>query len=320
MRICNQPTITIAIQGNSWKQLTTGQFYNCALSTTDQAYCWGYNRDGQLGNNDNNLPNSNVPVAVFQEDSVLKGEKLTKIKSGINTTCALTTENKLYCWGSNHSGMLGNKDYSDTVSYKPVLVNKPIEQTVPQRFINELDIIDFSVGSAHICALDTLKNVYCWGSSAYGELGLGSSNTQMKTNIVNAFIDHDVEKVATGDNYTCILASDKNIYCTGRNDVGQLGLGTTRWAAASPSYSAYAHITQIASGDYTDNVTDLEAKQASVCLVDGNNDVYCWGYNAKGQAGKHPSSEADSSRYSIILPATQYQAETRQYYTEYSMV
>ncbi|NTW61272.1 prepilin-type N-terminal cleavage/methylation domain-containing protein, partial [Candidatus Saccharibacteria bacterium] len=37
----------------AWKKVATGGNHSCAVTSSGQAYCWGFNNNGQLGNNSN---------------------------------------------------------------------------------------------------------------------------------------------------------------------------------------------------------------------------------------------------------------------------
>ncbi len=99
---------------------TMADDFSCALSAAGAAYCWGYNVDGELGNNSNTQ--STTPVAVYT-GGVLSGVPLAQISAGAWHTCALDTTYQAYCWGLNSSGQLGNN--STTSSTVPVVVQRP---------------------------------------------------------------------------------------------------------------------------------------------------------------------------------------------------
>ena len=75
-----------------------------------KAYCWGYNDEGQLGNN--TTTDSSVPVAV-DTSGVLAGATVTAITAGYGHTCAVA-DGKAYCWGDNHAGQLGNNSHHES--------------------------------------------------------------------------------------------------------------------------------------------------------------------------------------------------------------
>ena len=96
------------LSGKTLKSIVANSYddgYTCAIASDDLAYCWGYNSYGQLGNN--STANSSVPVAVTTS-GVLSGKTIKSITAGSFGTCALASDNQLYCWGRNLYGELGN--------------------------------------------------------------------------------------------------------------------------------------------------------------------------------------------------------------------
>jgi alpha-tubulin suppressor-like RCC1 family protein len=106
-----------ALAGQTITQVTVGAYDTCALDAAGDAYCWGLNSYGQLG--DGSTTNSAVPVAV-NTGGALAGKSLIQVSAGIWHTCALDAAGAPYCWGGNASGELGDDSYSP--SAVPVLV------------------------------------------------------------------------------------------------------------------------------------------------------------------------------------------------------
>jgi hypothetical protein len=74
----------------------------CALATTGQAYCWGGNNRGQLG--DGTTTQRLVPTPVFQ-----RGLVFSAIAAGGDHGCALEQgSGQPFCWGDNPAGQLGD--------------------------------------------------------------------------------------------------------------------------------------------------------------------------------------------------------------------
>ncbi|AKV00439.1 hypothetical protein AKJ09_07102 [Labilithrix luteola] len=73
----------------------------CAVGISGKAYCWGANDSGQAGDGTQDHAYDATKVVG------LPGP-VARIKTTPNTTCALLTSGKVYCWGSNYNGQLGN--------------------------------------------------------------------------------------------------------------------------------------------------------------------------------------------------------------------
>jgi alpha-tubulin suppressor-like RCC1 family protein len=92
-----------------------GAAHSCALTTSGGVQCWGFNPQGELGNN---LSNTAVRVAVSALSS-----GVSALATGNQHNCVLMTAGGVRCWGSNGSGELGNN--STTKSNVPVEVVEP---------------------------------------------------------------------------------------------------------------------------------------------------------------------------------------------------
>jgi alpha-tubulin suppressor-like RCC1 family protein len=92
-------------------EVSAGEEFACALTAGGGVVCWGYNFDGELGNNTG--VNSSVPVPV---SGLTSG--VTAISVGALSACALTATGSVFCWGLNDGGELGN----GTTTTSPVRV------------------------------------------------------------------------------------------------------------------------------------------------------------------------------------------------------
>jgi alpha-tubulin suppressor-like RCC1 family protein len=128
--------------------------HTCALTKTGDAYCWGTDSYGQLG--DSGAANQADPV------EVKGGIAFSAITAGGYHTCALATGGSAYCWGRNDSGQLG--DGSRTNAHVPVAV------------AGGLTFAGISAGASHTCGVTTNGAAYCWGDNAYGQLGDGTTS------------------------------------------------------------------------------------------------------------------------------------------------
>lgn len=150
------------LSGKTVTKVATGRQFGCAATSEPNVYCWGYNLDGQYGNN--TRASSLKPVLVTTTGSSdLVGKTPTKLTAGKAHVCAVTTENKLYCWGYNALGQLG--DGTNISRFTPMQVQGPLAS---------LNVTDVSAQDYSTCAVASGK-AYCWGSNDYGQVGNGTS-------------------------------------------------------------------------------------------------------------------------------------------------
>jgi hypothetical protein len=85
--------------GLAFDRVTAGLHHSCGETTRNQAYCWGANYAGQLG--DGSVTQRLTPVAVAG------GHAFAELSAGYQHTCGKTPAGAGYCWGDNSSGQLG---------------------------------------------------------------------------------------------------------------------------------------------------------------------------------------------------------------------
>jgi alpha-tubulin suppressor-like RCC1 family protein len=183
--------------------VSAGLFHTCAIKSGG-LLCWGNNFDSQVGN-ESCQPSCSTPVQV----SGLRSG-VAEVSAGAFHTCALLTDGRVKCWGSNEGGSLGDGTEIDRKT--PVFV----------RGLSGVQAV--SVGGLHTCALLESGGVKCWGSNSYGELGDGTKKDR-KTPVAVRGLSSGVQQIAAGGGHTCALLSGGGIRCWGSNRYGQLGNG-----------------------------------------------------------------------------------------------
>ena len=261
-----------ALSGKTITAIAAGYYHTIALDSEGKVYAWGDNGYGQLGNN--STTHSNIPVAV-NISGVLSGKTITAIAAGTFHTVALDSDEKIYAWGWNKFGQLG--DNTTTNSNVPIAVNT-------SGVLSGKTITVIAAGCRHTVALDSDGKVYAWGDNEYGQLGDNStSDSHVPTSGVLS--DKTITAIATGVFHTVALDSDGKIYAWGANAYGQLGDNSTTRShvpvevVASGVLSGKT-ITAIATGHYHTLALDSEGK------------VYTWGYNNYGQLGDNSTTNS----------------------------
>jgi len=184
----------------------------CALTQGGGVYCWGRKTDGNLTQTGKDESYA-VPILDKPDTPIASAQELVV---GYRHACYANAAGEVYCWGMNLNGMLG--DGSEKDSLYPVQV----------KMLNGVAML--SAGVDYTCALlgsgADAGRVACWGSSAFGVLGIGApaSNTDCAglckltpTRVhtgPSTFLE-DVVAIASGDQLSCALRSDHSLWCWG---------------------------------------------------------------------------------------------------------
>ena len=146
---------------------------NCFVDDKGKVYTWGENYYGQLGNG-TDVEYSNEPICISDiPENALNGKNIVEVQSG-DTMIAIDSEGKVYTWGDNIFGLLGN---GTDVEYS----NEPIcISDIPDNALNGKNIVEVqSYGLLEEdddtkIALDSEGKVYTWGGNLRGSLGNGT--------------------------------------------------------------------------------------------------------------------------------------------------
>lgn len=285
-------------------QIAVGKYHSCALTTAGAVTCWGYNSDGQLG--DNTTTFRTAPVAVSGLSS-----GVVEIAAGNNHTCALMGSGTMKCWGENANGQIGDgtsvgkliptdvTGLSGTITKIAAGVSSscalfdtgglmcwgtPAGNGSLSNALSPVAVTGLSSGVSKIsmgtinCAIMTTGQAKCWGTNVQGQIGNG--NTTDRVNPTNvSVVPASVVSIASKDRSSCAVLSTGQVKCWGENDNGQLGNNST-----TDSLSA-VNVLGLDSG-----ITAIAAGRWHYCAQTESGDVKCWGQNTYFQAGANYSN------------------------------
>ncbi len=200
--------------GEAFTAVSIGSYNACALSTLNDIFCWGFKQQGILGvsTTDGFFDHPYKRISTFKDknENLLSNIKFKKISLGSRMrnyddltlegkisgdsgtssanpryvhACAISTDNKIYCWGSNNLGQLGINKSSAQLAFTEI----PTEIYLTGDN-SDIAFSGVSTGTFHTCAIGTKNNqekIFCWGSYFNGKLGLGADTvTQAQPVIV----------------------------------------------------------------------------------------------------------------------------------------
>ena len=239
--------------------LSAGGTHTCGVTIGGEAYCWGSETSGQLGNGVSGPSATGVPQA-------LQGDlSFTSISAGATHACGVTQGGAAYCWGAGLSGQLGNGATGSAA--------------VPTAVAGDLVFTEVSAGGEHTCGITQVGDGYCWGDGASGQLGNGTKSSSASPVQVQFPIGDErlfLRTMSAGGRYTCAIVSSGAL-CWGLNDAGQLGDGTTTTRDTPVEVPGGLPFIGISAG--------IPLFAASTCGIKSDLIVYCWGSGQSGQLG-----------------------------------
>ena len=154
-------------------------------------------------------------IGVIQVEVVPETENEITISPNVITngshTISLRTDGKVFTWGDNTYGQLGNGTVKTS--------DEPVEVTFPEGTI----ITQIAAGENHNVALDSNGNVWTWGRNNNYQIGNTRANQYTPYKVSNL---PKVIKISAGNNNTMVITENSELYAWGLNAYGDLGLGT----------------------------------------------------------------------------------------------
>ncbi len=191
-------------------QIEAGAFHTLALKSDGTVWAWGFNENGQLG--DNSTANRSIPVQVGAGVAGFTG--IIAISAGDSHSMALKSDGTVWIWGGNQFGQIGNGTASTT------------NQLVPAQNAALSNIAQISAGAFHNLALNKSGRIFVWGDNLNGQVGNGAAGVPQTTPVQNATVENVLEIETSGfTNYARLR--DGAVFAWGLNDIGEIGDGTT---------------------------------------------------------------------------------------------
>lgn len=243
--------VPIGIPQLAFRGIVAGAYHTCAVTTNAVPYCWGWNADGQIGNN--STIGQMLPVEVHGD------LRVSSISAGTYHTCAVNMDGAVYCWGKNDKGQIGDGTRTNRLGATRVSSGRQFVQV--------------SAGLSHTCAVATDGSAWCWGDGSTGQLGNGS---QQDATVPVAVAGNVMFKyVSAAAEHTCAISTDGTVYCWGHNNFGRLGIGglATIFAQPNPVAADTLRFKNVSTG------------RLHSCAVTESNALYCWGFGGFGQLG-----------------------------------
>ena len=255
-------TITATIEGQSASaaisvvpdgalvQVVTGFYHTCGLTGAGDAWCWGRNDHGQAG-----IGVAGTPITT--PIKVITATKFTQLTNAWASTCGLDAAGKVWCWGVDDYGSVGDGSNDTWLQPTPLRGNFTFTQIVGN--------------DEAYCGITTAQEARCWGDGSDGQLGNGDWLDAGTPVLVAG--GHQWQQLARGVSHTCGLTTGGKAYCWGASDEGEVGDPAIDWVESPVPVTGNHTFVQISAGDW------------HTCALKANGEAWCWGYNIHGQVG-----------------------------------
>ena len=273
--------------GHAVKALALGYRFSCAILDNNKVKCWGLSRYGQLGLNDR-VNKGDYPGEMGDQLGFVdlgQGRRALDIEAGTDHVCTLLDNKKVWCWGRNQSGQLGQghsynmgDDWNEMSRLRTVNLGR--DRTAKR----------ISAGYDHTCAILDNNNLACWGANRFNKLGIGNSGVKIGDDPYEMgnrlspthLVSQDAAYVSLGGHSTCIIKKNGVTYCWGNNAYGTLGLGHRSSRGSSNTQPGDIDV------DLGSNrkAKVVESGYLHTCALLDNDDIKCWGRNSSGQLGQ----------------------------------
>jgi len=165
------------------KIYSTDSSHVCGVASNYSLYCWGQNNFGQLGIGTTTPAKIPTIVPFFDIQQLYIGQLVT----GDAHTVVLTCGGKVYAWGNNTYGNLG-QGYADTNAHPtPVLISS----------LSSLNIIEIVSSMSAVFARTSLNEWYVWGGSTTNLTLFPQSGAILMPTLNPYFSSNGLTRIAT---------------------------------------------------------------------------------------------------------------------------
>ncbi len=292
-----------SIVGKSITSIACGSEFTLAVDSTGSVHGWGYNYNGELGNNHSTGSSTNgyrsiVPVSISSYGSI-SGKTIVSVVCGEDHSLALDSTGGVHAWGYNNYGQLGNNRSTGTsgTGYRSLI---PVSIS-SYGSISGKTIVALSCGYRFSLALDSTGGVHAWGYNYTGQLGINSTSSRYIPQSVSGYgslVGKQIVSISCGYYHSLALDSTGYLHAWGNNGYGQLG-NNSFISTIIPVIIAYSgSFNGMFNGNMKKILSVVTGRYFSYA-IDVLGSLHMWGYNSYGELGNNQTDASSVPQYTI---------------------
>ena len=282
-------------EGETITQISLGESHSSAITSEGRVFTWGRNDSGQLG--DGTTTGRYTPIEITSQFNLSEGETITQISLNWYQSSAITSSGRLFTWGNNYYGQLGD---GTTSEYK-VPNSTPIEITSQFNLSEGETITQISLGCYHSSAITSSGRLFTWGYNEYGLLGDGTTTDRYTpteiTSQFNLSEGETITQISLDGTHSSAITSEGRVFTWGRNDYGQLGDGTHDYFVAHSTPIEITNQFELNAGEIIIQIF-LGGGASSAIASSGR--IFTWGDNTEGQLGDGTTTDRYTPKFLSI--------------------
>jgi alpha-tubulin suppressor-like RCC1 family protein len=270
--------------GEELISIKSGDAHTIALTNLGKLYSWGNGSSGALGTGNTNSRNNPATISFT---NLITNERIVAIEVGGTHSLALTSNGRVFGWGSNTRGQLGLGTATNLQT-----VSSPTPVTFSSLSGSET-IQSIHAGYEHNFAITTLGRVFAWGfngSNALGTTTIASNNSSFVPLLLSFSLNQceTDTKIYPGMSHNFAITSSQRILTWGLNSSGQLGTGNTT-NRTTPT------LLDISSSlNVGETMVDFALGTSHSIGLTSSGRMFSWGGNANGQLGNGTSTPSST--------------------------
>lgn len=255
--------------GNNWRQLSGGNGVSAGVKTDGTLWTWGRATYGGLGNGSTTASRSS-PATVSGGGTDWKEVSVSNSNGNSGACAAIKFDGKLFTWGLNSSGQLGDGSTTNRSS--------PVSITTLDNWLH------VAFGDSHVVAVTAATQLYTWGSNSTGQLGNGTTASRSSPGSILGD-NFGWSTIAAGGSTSAGIKTDGTLWTWGSNSVGMLGDGTT--------VNKSSPVSVAGGGTNWERIDIGSINTVAATKIDGT--LWTWGNNDGGQLGSGGGATASRS-------------------------